>query len=181
MKLENMTTNIETDRLLLRRPTREDTYILRDLWRNERVRQFLGGILCADRIEERIATHQKHWDDHGFGLYSVYLKATNDLVGICGLHHSEDGLEISYMFFPNHWGQGFAREAALACLNYGFTVLNAEFIISVTQEANQRSCHLLESMGMKLTRTLERFNELQRLYNLSREDYLISLKDSHFP
>ena len=57
---------IETMRLQLRRPTSADIIILRDLWRNEQVRRYLGGVVSEEVIEGKIASLQRHWDDHGF-------------------------------------------------------------------------------------------------------------------
>jgi hypothetical protein len=59
---------IETLRLLLRRPTKADAIVLSNLWRNELVRAFLGGILSDENIGKKIIALQSHWDKHQFGL-----------------------------------------------------------------------------------------------------------------
>jgi ribosomal-protein-alanine N-acetyltransferase len=171
-----MSALVETIHLSLRRPTSEDALILKDLWRNEKIREFLGGTLPEDAIAEKIAALQAHWDRYGFGLWSVWKKNSEWLIGLCGLHHTEDGLELSYLFFPEYWGQGLARETVHASLNYGFTVLKQNAIISITQEANLGSCHLLGAVGMKLIHKFNRFNALQCLYKLHQDDYLRMLK-----
>lgn len=171
-----MATLIETTHLFLRRPTPEDALILKGLWQDEKIREFLGGVLLDDIITEKIAALQNHWDRYGFGLYSTWKKASQRLIGLCGLHHTEDGLELSYLFFPENWGQGLAREAARASLNYGFTILKQDSIISITQKANLRSCRLLEAIGMKYIHKFERFNALQCLYRLHQGEYLNTLK-----
>jgi len=169
-----MTAIRETIHLSLRRPTSEDA--LEDLWRNERIREFLGGTLSDQLIMEKMRSLQNHWDQYGFGLWAVWKKASQRLIGLCGLHHTEDGLELSYLFFPEYWGQGLARKAARASLNYGFTVLKQDPIISITQEANLRSCRLLEAVGMKHIRKFERFNARQCLYELHQNEYLSAHK-----
>jgi [ribosomal protein S5]-alanine N-acetyltransferase len=165
-----MTALRETTHLSLRRPISEDA--LEDLWRNERIREFLGGTLSDELIAEKMKALQNHWDQYGFGLWAVWKKDSEHLIGLCGLHHTQDGLELSYLFFPEYWGQGLAREAARASLNYGFTVLKQDAIISITQEANLRSCRLLEAIGMKPIRKFERFDALQCLYALHQGDDL---------
>lgn len=162
---------IETPRLWLRRPTLEDELILEDLWRSEEVRQFLGGVVADDVIKERLTEIQNHWDHHGFGLCAVYKKDTQQIVGLCGLHRRDDGLELSYKFFPNYWGQGLGKEVTIACLNYGFTTLKDGSIIAITQDANHPSCRLLEAIGMKHIQSFTRFNALQRLYEMTRNDH----------
>ena len=168
-----MTNIIETNRLFLRRPALEDAVILKGLWRDEKVREFLGGVLLDEAIQERIAALQNHWEQYNFGLWAVFKRDFEEPIGLCGLHHTQDGLELSYLFFPKYWGQGLAREATHACLNYGFAVLKQNFIISITQEANLRSRYLLERMGMKPTHKFERYNALQCLYKLSRDENLL--------
>ncbi len=79
---------------------------------------------------------------HQFGQLAVYEKGSNKLIGLCGLHHSDDGIEISYMFFPEFWGKGFAREAILASVDYGFNEwlagqeLNKTNVIEINKMAN---------------------------------------------
>jgi RimJ/RimL family protein N-acetyltransferase len=170
---------METVHLSLYRPTPEDALTLKGLWRDEKVRKFLGGTLPDELITEKIKALQNHWDQYGFGLWAVWQKVPQCLIGLCGLHHTEDGLELSYLFFPEYWGQGLAREATHASLNYGFTVLKQNSIISITQQANLRSCRLLEAIGMKHVGQFERFNALQCLYKLHQNEYLSVCKGGH--
>ncbi|WP_058477289.1 GNAT family N-acetyltransferase [Legionella steigerwaltii] len=158
--------SIETARLMLRKPNQLDFLSLANLWKNETVRKHLGGVVNDNIINERINSIQNHWHSTGFGLCTVLRKNTTQIIGICGLHHSDEGIEISYMFFPKWWGQGFAYEAITASLNYGFVHLNIGKIIAITQEANSRSCYLLEKVGMRCVDTFIRYDAQQCLYEL---------------
>lgn len=91
----------ETQHLSLWRPMISDELILRGLWKNEKVRNHLGGIISDESIDEKILAIQNHWNKYEFGQWAVCEKTANAIIGICGLHHSEDGIEISYMFFQN--------------------------------------------------------------------------------
>jgi hypothetical protein len=71
---------IETIHLRLHRPTKADALILRNLWRNEQVRQFLGGIISEDAIEGKIASLHEHWDKYGFGQWSICEKETGQIL-----------------------------------------------------------------------------------------------------
>jgi RimJ/RimL family protein N-acetyltransferase len=164
---------VKTVELLLRRPTVSDALILRGLWQNEKVREFLGGVVSSEIIDEKLASLQKHWNQHGFGQWSVVHKSNDQVIGLCGLHHSEDGIELSYMFFPALWGKGLATEAALASLNYGFNVLNVDKIIAITQESSYSSCRLLEKIGMQCIDKFSRFNAIQCLYQLIQKEWNI--------
>lgn len=59
----------------------------------------------------------------------------------------------------------------MACFNHGFTILKQSLIVAITQEANFRSRHLLEAIGMKHTKTLMRFGALQRLYEITHLEH----------
>lgn len=166
---------IETSRLYLRRPSIKDELKLQELWRDETVQQFVGGIVQDDIIQERIMTIQSHWDQNEFGLCTVYEKSTSQIAGLCGLQRREDGLELSYKFFPSFWGQGLGKEATSACLDYGFAMIEDNSIAAITQDANHRSCRLLESIGIKYIKSFRRFDFLQRLYEISRQDYFVKL------
>src|SRR5258708_22948561 len=140
---------IEATHLRLLRPTAVDALILRNLWRNERVRQFLGGVISEEVIEGKIASLQQHWDKHGFGQWTIYEKDSGQIIGLCGLHHSDEGIEISYMFFPAFWGRGRATEAASTSLNHGFRLLGFDRIVAITQEANHGSFPPSRSPNLK--------------------------------
>lgn len=103
---------LETGRLLLTRPQHEEDKELGGLWRDEQVRQYLGGVVSEDTVEKKLLGLQIHWQQAGFGQWTVYEKATGQIAGLCGLHHSEEGIELSYMFYPAFWKKGFATEAA---------------------------------------------------------------------
>ena len=75
------------------------------------------------------------------------------------------------MFFPTYWGKGFAGEAVLATIDYGFNTLKLDTIIAITQEMNIKSCQLLDKIGMNHINTFVRFDATQRLYRLIRTEW----------
>lgn len=166
---------IETPRLLLCRPKNDDMLIIEKLWRDKTVRQFLGGIISGNLVKQKAAELKNHWDLYQFGQYVVFEKVYRKIIGLCGLHHSEDGIELSYMFFSEFLGKGFAREAAEKCIDYGFNTLKLDKIIAVTQEANIKSRQLLQMIGMRHIRNFERFNAAQCLFALDNKQICIRI------
>ncbi|GHO89952.1 GNAT family N-acetyltransferase [Dictyobacter formicarum] len=75
---------LETNRLLLTRPQREEDKDLGGLWRDERVRQYLGGVISEYIVEKKLQWVQTHWKQEGFGQWTVYEKATEQVAGLCG-------------------------------------------------------------------------------------------------
>jgi ribosomal-protein-alanine N-acetyltransferase len=160
---------IKTQNLLLRCPTETDLTQLGSLWEREEVRQFLGGTINKEEAKNKTIRLKNHWEKYGFGQFAILLKNSLELIGLCGLHHSElePTIEISYMLFPEYWGKGYAAEAIAACTSHGFDILNLKKIIAITQRANIRSCQLLEKVGMKFKKDLFLFDEHQYVYEIS--------------
>jgi len=57
-------------------------------------------------------------------------------------------IEIGWRLAFEHWGNGFATEAARHCLSLGFTNFALKEIVSFTTLANTRSRHVMEKIGM---------------------------------
>jgi len=164
---------IETSRLLLRCPTQADVGILSHLWRNKQVQQFMGGILSQQDAEARMVDILHQWEENQAGLWTVCEREKHEPIGLCGFGLFEAETELIYKLFPAFWGRGYASEAATTCLAYAFQALQRDHIIAVTQEANQRSQRVLEKLGMRQRGTLWKWEALQRVYELSRTEWLI--------
>lgn len=166
---------IQTTRLTLTPPSDEDWFALSDLWRDANARLYLGGVFSEDKIVEKIISLKQHWINYQFGHFSVYKTTSKELLGLCGLTHSNDGVELSYSYFPRYWGNGYALEAAKAMLEYGFNKLKLERIVAITQEKNEKSWKMLEKMEMKLIAQEVRFGENQRIYRIEKSQIVIRL------
>lgn len=86
------------------------------------------------------------------GAMAVCEISTGALVGWCGLLVQEvdnkTELEVGYSILPNRWGNGFATEAARACVNVAFDRGLAASIISIIQIDNVPSCRVAEKNGL---------------------------------
>lgn len=105
---------------------------------------------------------------HGFGLYLVELKACAIPIGLCGLlkRDSLEDVDIGFAFLPDYCGRGYAREAAMACLEYARNPIGLERLVAITLPTNNSSIKLLESLGMQHERDvrLEENGELLQLF-----------------
>lgn len=94
------------------------------------------------------------YDRLGYGLYRVSLRArdpyVDEPIGLCGLVRRDglDGPDLGFAFLPAGRGRGYALEAAQAVVDHGFSTLALPRILAITLAHNQRSCHLLERLGM---------------------------------
>lgn len=103
---------------------------------------------CFDRIRSEFAAE-------GFGLYAVERSADGALLGFTGLHRvsfDTEGLagkiEIGWRLRAEAWGQGYACEAARACLSHA-ALLKLGQMVSFTAAANLRSQRVMQRIGME--------------------------------
>lgn len=145
-------TALETDRLTLRRFTLDDApFILRLL--NEP--SFLANI--GDKGVRTEADARQHLQDgplasyaaHGFGLWAVQLAATGELIGMCGLlrRPTLDAPDLGYAYLPEHWGAGYAVEAADAVVAHARDVLGLTRLLAITSLDNEASMRVLRRVG----------------------------------
>ena len=86
-----------------------------------------------------------------FQLAAV-LQSNQQLIGNCGIRmNTADAREgdIGYEFAPDHWGHGYATEAARAMVKFGFTELKLHRISSWCIADNIASARVLEKLGMQ--------------------------------
>ena len=84
----------------------------------------------------------------GFEL-AVVLKATNQLLGGCGLHLSDPKQgEIGYCFNPLFWKQGYTSEAAAALLQLGFREFGLHRIYATCRPDNIGSAKVMQKISM---------------------------------
>ncbi|MFZ6722383.1 GNAT family N-acetyltransferase [Undibacterium sp. Ji49W] len=89
---------------------------------------------------------------NGFSLYVVERKDDAQPMGLCGLVKRETlkNIDIGYAFLPQYLGQGYAREAARATVEYARSHLQLPKLAAITSPANHSSNKLLQSLGFIL-------------------------------
>lgn len=75
----------------------------------------------------------------------------NEFLGWCGLkfHPETNEVDLGYRFAQKFWGQGFATESSIACLDYGFQELKLDRIIAKAMPQNIASIKVMLKIGMK--------------------------------
>ena len=84
---------------------------------------------------------------------AVVLKSTGKLIGNCGIRlkspQTHEG-DIGYELSPEHWGHGYATEAARAIVTLGFSQLKLHRSGARCIAENVGSAHVLQKLGMQL-------------------------------
>ncbi|HLG16649.1 MAG TPA: GNAT family N-acetyltransferase [Blastocatellia bacterium] len=151
---------IETIRLRLRRFTHNDLDDFASICSDPDVMKYIGAGTPVSREELEpvfLSGYINYWDKHGFGRFAVINKERDELIGACGLRRFaypgldlfENNLEIVFLLKKSFWRQGFATEAAKACLTYAFDHLSAERVVAMTMRENVASRRVIEKIGME--------------------------------
>jgi RimJ/RimL family protein N-acetyltransferase len=145
---------IRTDRLLLRRFRASDLAAFAELNADPRVTEYLAGSLSRDQSDALVDRIEAHFDEHGFGLFALEVTGVAPFAGYVGLSVPRfeaaftPCVEIGWRLAAEHWGSGYASEAARAVLTHGFDVVGLDEIVSFTVPANTRSRRVMEKLGM---------------------------------
>ena len=148
------TTVLTSRRLLLRTWRRDDLPVFAAMNADPAVVEFLGGAPLPPEESDAIAAYaDRLWAAEGLGLLAVERTDDGTFVGFCGLHQLDwypDDIEIAWRLARQHWGHGYATEAAAAWLDYGFGVLGLDRVISTTDRdpPNLRSIAVMRRLGM---------------------------------
>ena len=142
---------LETERLLLRELTVGDAADFFELNNDEAVIRYTGDAAFADVGAARAFLEgYRPYAETGYGRWAVERKADGVFLGWCGLKRHEDGeTDLGFRLFRRWWGNGYATEAALACLHVAFVRFELASVIGRTLQANAASVRVLEKIGMK--------------------------------
>lgn len=112
------------------------------------------GAFSDEEVHEWLVRQISRYQKWGFGLWAVILKATDELIGQCGLTmqpwKDQEVLEIGYLFQRLYWHMGYAIEAAGACKRYAFESLNFKEVCSIIRDTNIPSQNVAIRNGMKV-------------------------------
>lgn len=148
---------IETERLILRDIDPERDF---EAWAktmaDERTVKFLDGKVQDRALAWRnMAAVIGHWQIRGYGFFSVESRETGEWLGRVGPWYPEGwpGPEIGWTISPEHWGHGYATEAARASLDHVFETLGWKRVIHVILKGNDASVAVAEKIGSTFIRT----------------------------
>jgi RimJ/RimL family protein N-acetyltransferase len=165
---------LETERLRLRLFTPADLDRMCDITSDPEVMRYIGygHPLAREETLTNLNLIMNAFHRRGYGRWALERRDTGVLIGYCGLSsgNPDVGIELAYMLAREEWDKGFALEAGRASLRYGFETLGVGSVAGLTLHGNQRSCKVLERLGMKFVRHA-------RYYNFSCLHYAIACAD----
>ena len=154
-------TQIITERLILRRPQASDLDALYALTNDDETRRYLGVATPTLPFSfARLLQNAGSWSFHGYGSFIVIEKASDLMIGNCGVFHSYRGLgddfddmpEAGWIIAHDHLRKGYAREAMDAALRWFDEKHGPRPIVAMIQMGNSVSVSLANTLGFEFTR-----------------------------
>ena len=165
--------NIETERTIMRKLTREDANDFYSLNLDEEVLKFTGDKPFEDlQTAIDFLTNYDQYEKYGVGRFAVIDKESSKFLGWCGLKFSEDKNEydIGFRFYKKYWNKGLATETAKKWLDFGFSELKMEKIIGRAMKENIGSIKVLEKIGMTFKEYFDFEGQQGVVYELSKKE-----------
>ena len=159
---------IQTERLEIRRFTEADTEPYADILTKPEVSQYLGAGNTIPR--ENAVRAVASWNsvrDSGYGVFAVVERASDKLIGHCGIRPIPDGrIELLYAYDPASWGKGYATEAGRAVLEYGKENFEFTELIAMSYPQNKGSIGVIKKLGFESIGQEEHFGKMLDVFIL---------------
>ncbi|WP_342567278.1 GNAT family N-acetyltransferase [Psychrobacillus sp. FSL K6-4046] len=136
-----------SERLMFRSYTEDDFKFLYSMLSDEKMMRFIGSGKPRNREE---SVNFLQWIFQHYELnkeYGLKLLVPQVIEG-------REELEVGYWIAREHWGNGYASEAAKSLLERGLSQLGEDRYISLVQKGNLASRKVAEKTGMRLAKEI---------------------------
>ncbi|MEY8338788.1 GNAT family N-acetyltransferase [Lachnospiraceae bacterium 62-35] len=141
---------LTTHRIGFSKWSQNDIKLAELLWGNPQVTKFIcaDGRFSMEEIAKKLEKEVLNDLEYHIQYWPIWKLGADVLIGCCGLRpHDESRYEIGVHLRPEFWRQGYAREAAMAVIDYAFTVLRADGLFAGHNPSNTASQKLLNKLG----------------------------------
>ncbi len=168
---------IRTERLLLRLPEPGDAPGLLEAFADPEAMQYIGDGSTTDLAgaERAVTRSLERWQDWGIGMFTVERTEDARVLGRAGFLRWDpktwqiggSETEIGWGLAREHWGRGYATEAALALRDWGLTERGLSRLISLIRPGNLASVRVAEKIGETFEREVVVGGQPALLYSLA--------------
>lgn len=143
---------LRTERLELRLVGRADAAELQRMFRDPRVNRYLPPARRLGTGRAFVVLSQRGRRAGTAYRFVARTRATGEFVASVSLFdvHREDGwAELGYALPRRQWGKGYATEAVVALLEWGFDTLHLHRVAAWVVEPNRASVAVLRRLGFR--------------------------------
>ncbi|MEZ5407770.1 MAG: GNAT family N-acetyltransferase [Acidimicrobiales bacterium] len=171
----------ETARLSLRPVGPDDLDGLCRLNADPEVMRFIldGSTLDREQTAARLVAMREHWQEHGYGIFGLWWRSTDEFVGWAGvatptfLPEVMPAVEIGWRLLQQWWGRGVATEAARDVLGFAFDDIGLDRLVSIRHVDNDASGRVMAKLGFQpfLQTVVPLYNQPVTVSRLTAEEY----------
>jgi RimJ/RimL family protein N-acetyltransferase len=142
---------LRTQRLILRPWLDEDAEPFAAMGADPAVMEHFPSLLSREQSDATIARIRGHFAREGFGFWAIEVPGVTTFAGFAGIARPTfmPVVEIGWRFARQHWGHGYATEAAIAARDWGFANLGIDEIVAFVVPGNARSQRVMDRIGMR--------------------------------
>ena len=169
---------LSTPDFVLRAMREDDVPELTRLHSHPEVMRFLSATGAPEtrprQAWDYVVHHTGHWCLRGYGKWALADPTTDRLIGRVGFYNPPfewPGLELGWTLSPDVWGRGLATKSARVALDWGFSTLDVDDIISAIHPDNAPSRRVAERLGEHLLRSDTIHGKPCLIYGMSRDQW----------
>ena len=144
-----------SERLGFRNWTKKDLHQFAKINADLDVMEHFPKPLTEKETSDFIDRLQKHYEKNGYNYFATEIIKTEELIGFIGFAYQDyktdftPATDIGWRLKKSSWGNGYATEGAIKCLEFAFNKLNLKKIISTCTAKNLQSENVMKKIGMK--------------------------------
>lgn len=149
-----MNTIFETERLIMREFTLDDTQEIYEYSQEESMKNHIPDQVyesveqAREVLEFLMSKYSKNLDQVQYPyVLGVVMKETRQLIGHVGLSEIQEGIEVGYAIGEKYQRTGFGTEAVGALADWAKDTLKIPVIYAVVKDDNIGSCKAVEKAG----------------------------------
>ncbi|MEM7702425.1 MAG: GNAT family N-acetyltransferase [Pseudomonadota bacterium] len=142
------------DRLILRRWREEDRAPFAIMNADPGVMEYFQSEMTREQSDALVDRIEAHFEAHGLGLFALERKRDGAFLGFTGFASGPKGtpvgedIEIGWRIAHAYWRQGYAFEAARACMDWFWKASDRQRVVSYTADQNKPSQALMRKLGL---------------------------------
>lgn len=173
-----MSEQIETERLVLRVPLREDAPAAFAGWTQDKeVTRYLTWRphQTIEQTEKFIEGCLLAWEQRTRFPYMITSKENKEIVGMIDPRIEGPKVGIGYVAARAHWGKCYVSEATRAIIDWAFQQQSIYRVYATTDVENVASQRVLEKVGMECEGILRKYIVHPNIGNVPRDSYLYAI------